>query len=103
MEHTRKAWAVQAWTYFRTIIPLLMVVIRTYALTFEEVAFHPFWLLIIPVFVLDQLVATWRAGWRARIYAALIIPLWIYEAYQSVAYWKALRLALRGGEKVSLT
>ena len=103
VEHTRKAWAVQAWTYFRTIIPVLMLMIWSYALIFEEVAFHPFWLLIIPVFMLDQLVATWDAGWRARIYATLIIPLWIYEAYQSIAYWKALHLALRGGEKEWLT
>lgn len=103
VEHTRKAWAVQAWTYFRTIIPVLMLMIWSYALIFEEVAFHPFWLLIIPVFMLDQLVATWDAGWRARIYATLIIPLWVYEAYQSIAYWKALRLALRGGEKEWLT
>ena len=103
VEHTRKAWAVQAWTYFRTIIPVLMLMIWSYALIFEEVAFHPFWLLIIPVFMLDQLVATWDAGWRARIYATLIIPLWVYEAYQSIAYWKALHLALRGGEKEWLT
>jgi poly-beta-1,6-N-acetyl-D-glucosamine synthase len=103
VEHTRKAWAVQTWTYFRTIVPLLMLVIWAYALAFEGVALQPFWLLIIPVFMLDQLVATWNAGWKARIYATLIIPLWIYETYQSVAYWKALRLALRGGEKEWLT
>jgi poly-beta-1,6-N-acetyl-D-glucosamine synthase len=103
VEHTRKAWAVQAWTYFRTVIPLLMVAIWTYALAFEEVAFHPFWLLIIPVFMLDQLVATWNGGWKARIYATLIIPLFVYEVYQSVTYWKALRLALRGGETEWLT
>ena len=103
VEHTRKAWAVQAWTYFRTVIPLLMLVTWAYALAFEGVAFYPLWLLIIPVFMLDQLVATWNAGWKARIYATLIIPLWIYEAYQSIAYWKALRLALRGGEKEWLT
>lgn len=103
VEHTRKAWGVQAWTYFRTTIPLLMILIWGYALNFEEVAFHPFWLLIIPVFMIDQLVATWHAGTRARIYATLIVPLWIYETYQSVAYWKALRLALRGGEKEWLT
>lgn len=98
VEHTRKAWGVQLWTYFRTTIPILMVIIWSYALSFEEIAFHPFWLLIIPVFMLDQLIATWQAGWRARIYATLIVPLWVYETYQSVAYWKALRLALRGGE-----
>ena len=103
VEHTRKAWAVQAWTYFRSVIPLLMMMTWGYALAFEGVAFYPFWLLIIPVFMLDQLVATWNAGWRARIYATLIIPLWIYETYQSVAYWQALRLALRGGEKEWLT
>lgn len=103
VEHTRKAWGVQLWTYFRTIIPLLMIVIWSYALSFEEVEFHPFWLLIIPVFMLDQLVATWHAGTRARIYATLIVPLWIYETYQSLSYWKALSLALRGGEKEWLT
>jgi cellulose synthase/poly-beta-1,6-N-acetylglucosamine synthase-like glycosyltransferase len=103
VEHTRKAWAVQAWTYFRSVIPLLMLMTWGYALAFEGVAFYPFWLLIIPVFMLDQLVATWNAGWKARIYATLIIPLWIYETYQSVAYWQALRLALRGGEKEWLT
>lgn len=103
VDHTRKAWAVQMWTYFRSIIPLLMLGIWAYALAFEEVALHLFWLLIIPVFMLDQLVATWNAGWKARIYAALIIPLWVYETYQSIAYWKALRLALRGGEKEWLT
>lgn len=103
VEHTRKAWGVQLWTYFRTIIPLLMIVIWSYALSFEEVEFHPFWLLIIPVFMLDQLVATWHAGTRARIYATMIIPLWFYETYQSFSYWKALRLALRGGEKEWLT
>ncbi|WP_049829446.1 glycosyltransferase [Arthrobacter sp. RIT-PI-e] len=103
VEHTRKAWGVQLWTYFRTIIPLLMIIIWSYALSFEEVAFHPFWLLIIPVFMLDQLIATWQAGVRGRIYAALIVPLWVYETYQSFAYWKALRLALHGGEKEWLT
>ncbi|UUL77446.1 glycosyltransferase family 2 protein [Pseudarthrobacter sp. Fe7] len=103
VEHTRKAWAVQTWTYFRSVVPLLMLITWAYALVFEGVSFHPFWLLIIPVFMLDQLVASWKAGWRARFYATIIIPLWIYETYQSVAYWRALRLALRGAEKEWLT
>lgn len=103
VEHTRKAWAVQTWTYFRTIIPLLTLMTWVYALTFEGVAFYPIWLLAIPVFMLDQLLATWNAGPKARIYATLIVPLWVYETYQSVVYWKALRLALQGGEKEWLT
>jgi biofilm PGA synthesis N-glycosyltransferase PgaC len=103
VEHTRKAWFVQTWTYFRTSIPILMLLVWTYAPALEAVSFHPLWLLMIPVFMLDQLVASWAAGKRGRIYAALIIPMWIYENVQAVVYWKALRLALRGGQKEWLT
>lgn len=101
--HTRKAWAVQAWTYFRTTVPLLMLLMWSYAIAFEELALHLFWLAIIPIFMLDQLVATWKAGWRARLYATAIVPVWLYDVVQSMVYWKALSRALGGSEAEWIT
>ncbi|MGY1840949.1 MULTISPECIES: glycosyltransferase [unclassified Modestobacter] len=103
VDHTRKAWAIQLWTYFRTIVPVLMVAIWSYALAFEELSLHLVWLAMIPVFMLDQLVATWSAGWRARLYAASILPMWLYDLVQSFVYWKALSKALRGADKEWVT
>lgn len=101
--HTRKAWVVQGWTYFRSIMPLLMVLFWAYALTFETVIFQLFWMSVIPVFVLDQLVASWKAGWRGRAYALFIIPMWLYDLAQSFIYWRALLRSLRRSEAVWIT
>ena len=103
VRHTRKAWGVQYWTYFRSLVPLLMVLFWAYALGFEKISFQPFWLLIIPVFVLDQVIAAWKAGPRGRILSALLIPMWAYDLVQSTVYWRALLLSLRGGESTWAT
>lgn len=99
VEHTRKAWAVQLWTYVRTLVPLAMLVVWCYAFAFEGVAFQPLWLLALPVFMADQYVSTGAAGRRARWYAAAIVPVWLYDLAQSVVYWRALSLALGDAER----
>ncbi len=80
-----------------------MVLFWAYALGFEKISFQPFWLLIIPVFVLDQVIAAWKAGPRGRILSALLIPMWAYDLVQSTVYWRALLLSLRGGESTWAT
>ena len=101
--HTRTAWVVQYWTYFRSLVPLLMVLFWAYALAVETLTFQPFWLLVVPVFVLDQVVAGWQAGARGRVVAALLVPMWLYDLVQSTVYWRALLLSLRGGESTWTT
>jgi poly-beta-1,6-N-acetyl-D-glucosamine synthase len=103
VEHTRKAWAVQAWTYFRTLVPLLMVAIWSYAVAFEELELHLIWLALIPVFMLDQLLASWRTGRRGRLYAVLLVPMLLYDLVQSVVYWQALSRALHGADPEWIT
>lgn len=101
--HTRKAWLVQAWTYFRSLVPLMMIAYWAYALAFETVTFQVFWVAIIPIFMLDQLVSSWKSGWRGRLYAVSILPMWLYDVAQSYVYWKALLRSLRGSEAVWIT
>ncbi|WP_344426077.1 glycosyltransferase [Pseudonocardia ailaonensis] len=93
--HTRSAWLIQLWTYFRSLVPLLMVLYWIYALSFESLTVQPFWLVVLPVFVLDQLVCSWRAGPRARLVAVALLPMYLYDAAQSLVYWRALFLSLR--------
>jgi cellulose synthase/poly-beta-1,6-N-acetylglucosamine synthase-like glycosyltransferase len=101
--HTRKAWLVQLWTYFRSLVPLLMVAFWLYALAFETVELQLFWLALLPVFVIDQVVSAWKAGLRGRIYAAAIVPMWLYDCAQAVVYWRALVRSLRQTESVWIT
>ena len=103
VEHTRKAWAVQAWTYFRTLVPLLMVAVWSYAVAFEELSLHLIWLAMIPVFMLDQLLASWRAGRRGRVYAVALLPMLLYDLVQSVVHWQALSRALHGADHEWIT
>jgi biofilm PGA synthesis N-glycosyltransferase PgaC len=67
------------------------------------VHFNLAWLAILPVFVLDQLVAAWRAGGRGRLLAVLLLPMWIYDTAQLAVYWKALRDSLRSAEATWVT
>jgi cellulose synthase/poly-beta-1,6-N-acetylglucosamine synthase-like glycosyltransferase len=103
VQHTRKAWAIQVWTYFRSLIPLLMVAYWGYALAFESITFQAFWLIVLPVFMLDQLVSAWKAGGRARLWAVCLVPMWLYDVRQSFVYWKALFRSLRRTESEWVT
>jgi len=93
--HTRKTWAITMWTYFRSLIPIMTIILWSYAFAFEEVSLHLFWLAIIPVFVVDQVVCSWRAGWRGRLYAACLVPMWLYDVLHAAVYWQALWRSLR--------
>ena len=53
--------------------------------------------------MIDQLVASWKAGWRGRLYALVILPMWLYDLAQSFVYWQALLRSLRRSEAVWIT
>jgi biofilm PGA synthesis N-glycosyltransferase PgaC len=101
--HTRKAWVIQLWTYLRSVVPLLTVLFWAYALLFESVTFQLAWLAILPVFVLDQVVTAWRSGARGRVYAAALVPMWVYDCAQLWVYWQALLRSLRSSEATWIT
>jgi poly-beta-1,6-N-acetyl-D-glucosamine synthase len=103
IRETRGAWAIAIWTYLRSVIPVVMVVFWVYALLFESVTFQLTWLAIMPVFVLDQVVSAWKAGGRARLFAAALLPLWAYDTVQLWVYWRALVRHLRSTETIWIT
>ncbi|WP_327671855.1 MULTISPECIES: glycosyltransferase family 2 protein [unclassified Streptomyces] len=50
----------------------------------------PFWTAIGGVFVVEKVVSVWRAGWRARLLAAVLVVELLYDLFQHAVYFRAL-------------
>lgn len=61
--------------------------------------FSPFWTCIGAVFVLEKVLSVWRAGWRARLIAALLIPELAYDLFQHAVFFRALADLVRRREE----
>jgi cellulose synthase/poly-beta-1,6-N-acetylglucosamine synthase-like glycosyltransferase len=64
----------------------------------------PFWTAIGGVFVVEKVVSVWRAGWRARLLASVLVVELAYDLFQHAVYFRALvDLALRRAEQWAAT
>ncbi|MDR3084294.1 MAG: glycosyltransferase family 2 protein [Streptomyces sp.] len=60
----------------------------------------PFWTAIGSIFVIEKVVSVWRAGWPARLLAAVLVVELAYDLFQHAVYFRALiDLALRREER----
>jgi poly-beta-1,6-N-acetyl-D-glucosamine synthase len=88
-------WLVQVWTYLRSLIWPLMIGLIAVAAYFDVLQLWSWWLLMLPLMAVDQIVTTWRAGWRARLLAAVLLPGVMFDNFRGVVYWMALWKSLR--------
>ncbi|WP_432041437.1 glycosyltransferase family 2 protein [Streptomyces cadmiisoli] len=64
----------------------------------------PFWTAIGGIFVVEKVVSVWRAGWRARLLASVLVIELLYDLFQHAVYFRALiDLALRREEQWAQT
>jgi poly-beta-1,6-N-acetyl-D-glucosamine synthase len=91
---TRRLWAVQVLTYSSTLLIGAMAAMFGYML-FSGADFDARWLAIMPLFALEQVVSSWRAGLAPRVVAALLLPMWCYDVFRVGTYWVALFRSLR--------
>jgi cellulose synthase/poly-beta-1,6-N-acetylglucosamine synthase-like glycosyltransferase len=61
--------------------------------------FSPFWAVIGCVFVAERIITVRKAGWRAMLLAAPIVPELLYDMFQHVVYVNSLVRALRGADQ----
>lgn len=61
--------------------------------------FSPFWSSIGLIFVVEKVISVWRAGWRARLVAALLVPELIYDVFQHAVFFRALTDLVRRREE----
>jgi poly-beta-1,6-N-acetyl-D-glucosamine synthase len=88
-------WLVQVWTYLRSLIWPLMIGLIALAAYYDVLTLRSWWLLMLPLMAVDQVVTTWRAGWRARLLAAVLLPGVMFDNFRGVVYWMALWKSLR--------
>jgi poly-beta-1,6-N-acetyl-D-glucosamine synthase len=91
---TRRLWAVQVLTYSSTLLIGAMTAMVAYVLLAGG-DFDPRWMALLPLFAVEQVVSSWRAGWGPRAVAALLLPMWCYDVFRIGTYWVALIRSLR--------
>lgn len=90
-----KGWARQAMFHLRFAGQFMLWFVLAHALMTSGAAFPPFIVACLTVVYAERLISAWRAGWRGRLLAALILPEFLYGvaegAYLMTAIWKIIR------------
>lgn len=92
-EHSKWLWLTQVLTYASTFVLLLVLASWSGAVAYGF-QFSLAWALILPIFMLEQTVSSWRGGVGARLIAFSLIPMWFYDVFRTVVYWIALGKSL---------
>jgi biofilm PGA synthesis N-glycosyltransferase PgaC len=92
---TRRLWRTQIVSYASTLITLAILTAWGLAIAGGIEDFDRRWLLLFPLFIVEQVVATRRSGWAPTIVAALLVPMWFYDMFRLGIYWIALTRSLR--------
>jgi cellulose synthase/poly-beta-1,6-N-acetylglucosamine synthase-like glycosyltransferase len=90
-----KGWTRQALFHLRFLTQFLLWFILADALVTSGATFPPFIVACLAVVYAERLISVWRAGWRGRLLAALLVPEFMYGvsegAYLVASIWKVAR------------
>ncbi|MEU3612739.1 glycosyltransferase family 2 protein [Streptomyces sp. NPDC006872] len=78
---------------------IYLVYMTTYTTLYGWPGFSPFWTAIGLIFVVEKTVSVRRAGPRAVLVAALMIPEMLYDLFQHAVYFSSLWGLLRRSEE----
>lgn len=67
----------------------LLLMLITF-LAVDNWVWFPFWLGVGAIFIVERMVSVWRAGWKGRILAALLIPELAYDMFLNAVFLKSL-------------
>ncbi len=67
----------------------LLLMLITF-LAVDNWIWFPFWLGVGLIFIVERLVSVWKAGWKGRILAALLIPELTYDMFLNAIFIKSL-------------
>jgi cellulose synthase/poly-beta-1,6-N-acetylglucosamine synthase-like glycosyltransferase len=93
-------WRQQLGLLFSTLALALYVLLLLWSAVIGQLHFSPLWTGVGAGFMIERLVTVWRAGWRSRLVAALVIPELVYDLFlQSVFLQAAAKWVLRKAPK----
>ncbi len=93
---TRRYWLQQVGLFISSIMLCSYLVLMVSAFGNGHLHFSWFWTSIGALFALERVVTVWRAGRRARVIAALLVPELLYDLWLQVAFFHAVGTLLRG-------
>ena len=101
---TRRMWALLAVCYIPLVVVTLTVFAWSVAFASDMLTFQPMWLLLLPIFAVDQLVTSWRAGSkRSSMFVATLIPVWAYDVFKTYVYVRAAAGSIFSQKKIWIT
>ncbi|WP_137597684.1 glycosyltransferase family 2 protein [Paucilactobacillus kaifaensis] len=78
---------------------MLLLFFSFYLLASGNFAISPFWSLIGLIFAAERTITVWESGWKARIFAASVVPELVYAFLLQVSYigaWIQMALGSTG-------
>lgn len=69
---------------------LYLVFVALQLVYLGRLGISPFWTAVGGIFVVEKVVSVWRAGWRARLLASVLVVELAYDLFQHAVYFRAL-------------
>ena len=94
---TARYWGQQIGIGYGTVALIsAMLLMLVTVLALDQWVWFPFWVVILAIFWLERVITAWRAGWRARVLAALLLPELGYDLYLQVVFITCLKDIILG-------
>lgn len=100
---TRKTWFGIGFTFFASLLmPAAVLAIIAGYFLFGSVPDLRY-MLLLPLFVVESVVTSRRVSGQAVAMSVMFVPLWLYDNFMFVLYWRALFQALRHKSRIWVT
>lgn len=100
LQSTWRQWVLQSATYGMSLLPILIVLMLVGAALQGPLEFNFFFAILIPLFVIVEIVEAWDGGRESRLLALSILPNSVYGMYRNLIYWYAIWVSVRRKESI---
>lgn len=83
-------WRQQMMLSLSVLLMSLFLLLTAMSVAFGWFVLNPFWMAIGLIFAIERVVTIWKAGWKARLTAALVIPELIFALILQTAFIAAV-------------
>lgn len=93
-------WGQQLMLLVSAVMLYLYISMTVLGLTMGVVGFSPFWSSVGLIFVVERVVTVWKAGWRSRLLALVILPELCYDLYLQRSFFTAITRIIKKQDSV---
>ncbi|WP_203137975.1 glycosyltransferase family 2 protein [Microbacterium sp. JZ31] len=88
---TVRYWAQQIGIGYSVIaLSAYFLLLALMVVAMDEWVWFPFWAGLGAIFAVERIVTVWRAGWRGRLLAALVLPELVFDLFLDIVFVKGI-------------